>query len=131
MLLLKSEGVRMGTHDHYSDQGVETTRWFDLAAPYVAHGDGMMKPLDRGSASFAARLSLHEVLEAMNDPAFARARLARFADIPATLNGSFNACTEAHPLAGLMSVARADGPLNDVIELEPVPSAANPEPPQL
>lgn len=123
-LLLKSEGVRMGTHDHYSDEGVETPRWRDLAAPYVVHGDGEMKPNDLRSAALAAQLSLREVLLAMQDPALS----ARAAAFPVTLTGAFDSCSEAHPLAGLALLPR--DALADVLSLEPVPSPQNPEPPR-
>lgn len=127
-LLLKSEGVRMGTHDHYSDEGLEVVRWCDLGSPYVAHGDGMMKPTDLGYASIAAKASLREVLVVLRDPA--KARPERFATVPASLSSAYDSCTEEHPFPGLLALAIEDGPLNDVLSLEPVPSPLVPEPPR-
>lgn len=129
-LLLKSEGVRMGTHDHYSDEGVEVVRWTDLSAPYVAHGDGMMRPMDFGFASVAVKASLREVLAALEDPNLARAHAMRYAMLPASLSGAFDSCQESRPFPGLLALAIEDGPLNDVLALEPVPSARDPEPPR-
>jgi hypothetical protein len=129
-LLLKSEGVRMGTHDHYSDEGVEVVRWYDLASPYLAHGDGMMKPVDLGYASIAVKASLREVLEALASPEVARRRSAAYGAVSSSLTTAFDSCTERHPLLGLAALAIEEGPLNDVLALEPVPSPAVPEPPR-
>ena len=129
-LLLKSEGLRMGTHDHYSDEGVEVVRWTDLAAPYVAHGDGMMKPIDLGFASVAVKTSLREVLVALQDPEAARSSAARFAQVPTTLSGAFDSCKEEHPPPGLVALAIAGGPLHEVLALGPVPYARTPELPR-
>lgn len=129
-LLLKSEGVRMGTHDHYSDEGVEVVRWYDLAQPYLAHGDGMLKAVDLGYAAIAVKASLREVLDAMASPEKAARSAAPYANLPASLGSGFDSCRERHPLRGLFALAVEDGPLNDVIAYEPVPSPREPEPPR-
>jgi hypothetical protein len=44
------------------------------------------------------------------------------------LSGAFDSCYQLHPLSGLLALAVEDGPLNDVLALEPVPSPREPEP---
>jgi hypothetical protein len=129
-LPLKSEGVRMGTHDHYSDEGVEVARWNDLASPYIAHGDGTMKPVDSASAGVAVTASLREVLEAMQDRAKASSRAAAYASLPSGLGSGFDSCRELHPIKGLEAIAVEHGPVNDIVANEPVPSPRTPEPPR-
>ncbi|MBX3233867.1 MAG: hypothetical protein KIT84_31450 [Labilithrix sp.] len=138
-LPLRSESVRIGTHDYYCDRGVETTRWVDLASPpagpysvahHVTHGDANMTTTDLDFAAAAVFTSLRQVLlvASQRTPADAAHRLAAF--LPAG-DESFDSCVGGkHTPQGLAGIARVAGPIQEVLQLEPIPSARSPELPR-
>lgn len=82
---------RKGTHDYYSEFGVDTTDW--AGQSIVMFGDANMKPADLERASSAVARSLHELASALasGDPLAASAR--GFGPGPAAMF-AFDACKQ-------------------------------------
>lgn len=127
---LRSEGVRIGTHDHYSNEGIETYRWVDFEGngtgvrqSYRARGDAFMGAVDRAYAALAVTTSLGEVFRAMNGVVPA-GFIENTSKVPAFED--YDSCHEAFVPAGLEALLQGPNPLVPVYALEPVVSSADP-----
>jgi hypothetical protein len=82
---------RKGTHDYYSEFGVETVNW--NGEPLIAFGDANMRPADLERTSDAVGASLSELAHALM-PGDALAATARAFGPGASAMLSFDACKE-------------------------------------
>lgn len=101
---------RTGTHDYYSEHGIEARPWTDWGekkAPgsYIAHGDAFVAPEDVERAASAVQASLADFLGALESGFSSADRVeVRAADLDFTEHvGSpgMNACLLEHVPAGL------------------------------
>jgi hypothetical protein len=93
-----SDAWRKGTHDYYSEFGIDTRDWAGL--PIIAFGDAYMKPADLERASGAVARSLHSLANALR-PGDELASLAKgFGPGPSTVL-ALDSCREtSQPRAG-------------------------------
>ncbi|HWZ86201.1 MAG TPA: hypothetical protein VN032_08370 [Thermoanaerobaculia bacterium] len=88
--------VRKGTHDYYSEHGIDTDTWEN--EPVTVYGDGHMRPPDLERAGEAVRLSLGQVLDALDRDSRIRCDAATIALPPEVANGTLDVCrTTAMP----------------------------------
>jgi len=109
-----NSAVRMGTHDYYSEHGLEVEAWNHNR--FVALGDAYMRQEDADRAAAAVRDSLAQVATALegNMP------VAQQAGLTATEPEGFDVCNESHFPA-------VPGQIEDVQQLIPI-VAQTPEP---
>lgn len=109
-----NSAVRMGTHDYYSEHGLEVETWDHNR--YVALGDAYMRQDDADRAAAAVRDSLAQVSTALEGGM----RVVEPAGLVATAPESFDVCNESHLLA-------LPGETEDIQQLLPI-VAQTPEP---
>jgi hypothetical protein len=112
--------LRKGTHDYYNAQGLGTTTWKGKSV--VLTGDTWMRPEDRDLAAPVARLSLEQLLDAV-DPASPIARSIATVEIPdSILSDGVETCraTVLPPLGGTAPPELVDA-LVSVLYETPVP----------
>lgn len=117
-----STALRLGTHDHYSRSGVETTHWSSATQPVVVHGDSYMSTMDEAYAARAVSESLAQVLGA------ATGTIPRSA-LPPSWSAfgvdEYDTCRERNVPLGLEGFCTAPTFL-DVLRYEPVPTPHTP-----
>src|SRR6267142_742946 len=86
-----STAWRKGTHDYYSEFGVDTLRW--NSEPVTLFGDANMRPADLERASAAVAASLTDLANALRPGDSAASAAAAFGPGPAAML-SFDACKE-------------------------------------
>jgi hypothetical protein len=109
-----NSAVRMGTHDYYSEHGLEVDTW--KHSRYVALGDAYMRQEDADRAATAMRDSLDQIATALERGM----PVAQPAGLTATEPESFDVCQESHFPA-------MPGPAEDIQQLIPI-VAQTPEP---
>jgi hypothetical protein len=109
-----SSAVRMGTHDYYSEHGLEVETWDHKR--FVALGDAYMRQEDADRAAAAVRDSLAQVVTALKGGM----RVVQQAGPTATEPEGFDVCHESH-------FPTAPGQIEDVQQLIPI-VAQTPEP---
>lgn len=106
--------LRMGTHDYYSEHGLEVETWNHNR--FVALGDAYLRPEDADRAATAVRDSLVQVATALEGGM----RMEEQAGVAATEPEKFDVCHESHFPA-------APGQIGDMQKLIPI-TAQMPEP---
>jgi len=81
--------MRMGTHDYYSEHGVEVTTW--TGNRFVTLGDAYMRPEDEKRTASAVRDSLAQIVRALDGKV--QVGLPSETTVPIE-PGTFNACEE-------------------------------------
>jgi hypothetical protein len=110
--------VRKGTHDYYNEHGIDTDTWDN--EPLTVFGDGHMRPPDLERAGDAVRLSLGQVLDALNPDSRIRCDAVAIALPPEAADGSFDVCkTTAMPGWSVPPALVND--LSDVLRMTPLP----------
>lgn len=102
-----NSAVRMGTHDYYSEHGLEVVTWDHKR--FVALGDAYMRPEDANRAAAAVRDSLAQVATALAGDM----HVAEPAALKVTEPEGFNVCHETHFPA-------TPGQLQDMRQLIPI-----------
>jgi hypothetical protein len=102
-----NSAVRMGTHDYYSEHGLDVETW--NLNRFVALGDAYMRQEDADRAAAAVRDSLAQVATALEGGM----RVARQAGLTATEPERFDVCHESHFPA-------APGQIEDMQQLIPI-----------
>ena len=102
-----NSAVRKGTHDYYSEHGLEVETWNQNH--YVALGDAYMRQEDVDHAAAAVRDSLAQVATALGGGM----RVAEQAHLTATEPEGFDVCHESHFPA-------APGQIEDMRQLIPI-----------
>jgi hypothetical protein len=116
-------GQRLGTHDHYSEHGLDARTWNGTV--YAAHGDGFLAAPDAQNASAAIAASLGQLAHALRADATAFEALAHVA--PA---GELSMCAlSSHVPRSLEPLASAPF-VRDVIAREPMPPSRQFGPPR-
>jgi len=97
---------RKGTHDYYSEFGVDTLNW--KGEPFIAFGDANMRPPDLDRASVAVSASLSQLAHALTAGDALGASARAFGPGPAAML-AFNACKEERQPSdrGLEGIAKA------------------------
>jgi hypothetical protein len=85
--------VRKGTHDYYNEHGIDTDTWEN--EPVTVYGDGHMRPPDLERAGEAVRLSLGQVLDALDPDSRIRCDAATITLPPEVADGTLDACRTA------------------------------------
>jgi len=106
--------LRMGTHDYYSEHGLEVETWNQHR--FVALGDAYLRPEDADRAASAVRDSLAQVATALEG----RMRMGEQAGVAVTEPEKFDVCHESHFPA-------MPGQIEDIQKLIPI-IAQMPEP---
>jgi hypothetical protein len=109
-----SSAVRMGTHDYYSEHGLEVETWNHNR--FVALGDAYMRQQDADRAAAAVRDSLAQVATALEGGM----RVVEQAGLRVTEPEGFDVCHESHFPA-------VPGQIEDMQQLTPI-VAQTPEP---
>jgi hypothetical protein len=109
-----NSAVRMGTHDYYSEHGLEVETWNQRR--FVAVGDAYMRQEDADRAAAAVRDSLAQVATALEGGM----RIVEQGGLMATEPEAFDVCHESHFPA-------APGQTEDIQQLIPI-VAQTPEP---
>jgi hypothetical protein len=109
-----NSAVRMGTHDYYSEHGLDVETWNHNR--FVALGDAYMRQEDTDRAAAAVRDSLAQVATALEGGM----HLVEQADLTATEPETFDVCHESHFPPVL-------GQIEDMQQLIPI-VAQTPEP---
>jgi hypothetical protein len=110
--------VRKGTHDYYNENGIDTETWDN--EPVTVFGDGHMRPPDLERAGDAVRLSLAQVLDALDADARIRCDAGAAVLPPAVADGTFDVC-KATGMPGWTVTPALGGDLQAVLRMTPVP----------
>lgn len=109
-----NSSLRMGTHDYYSEHGLEVETWNHNR--FVALGDAYLRPEDADRAATAVRDSLAQLATALEGGM----HMAEQASMAAAEPESFDVCQESHFPA-------VPGQIEDMQKLIPI-MAQTPEP---
>ncbi|HYS08936.1 MAG TPA: hypothetical protein VEP66_09330 [Myxococcales bacterium] len=111
---------RKGTHDYYSEFGVDTLTW--NGKPTVLFGDANMRPMDLERTSSAVTTSLRDLAEALTPGDQVAASARSFGPGPGAMF-AFDACKEERQPTdhGLEGIAVA---MSSKLESTPVPGRA-------
>lgn len=110
--------VRKGTHDYYNEHGIDADTWEN--EPLTVFGDGHMRPPDLERAGDAVRLSLAQVLDALNPDSQIRCDVASLALPPEVAGETFDVCT-ATVMPGWTVPAALGADLKAVLRETPMP----------
>ena len=110
---------RKGTHDYYNEYGVEAKTW--NGKTFVLVGDAWMRPEDAERAAAVVKLSLEELLDAVEGKG-PTAELAPVIAEPLMPN-SFNVCRES-VMPNYQSASAYVPMLVDVLNQTPIPGLA-------
>lgn len=105
-------GQRLGSHDYYSQHGLDVRTWEGLA--WVAHGDAFLSAEDEARATVPIAKSLAQLIAALRGPA---------SQAPAPVEPALTVCDANVTVPPSPAAEPADAGLPEVLRSLPIPSS--------
>ncbi len=110
-----SSAYRMGTHDYYSEHGIEIRTWDgDI---YAGHGDAHLRPVDKLHAYLAVKESLEQVVRAARVPG----AFPQNSAVKPIRNEHLNVCTQVHNADNIQDLANS-ADFQSIVRQTPMPA---------